>query len=199
MKMKALKLSMLALAAVVVGLISCTKDDVPNPAPTPAVSVTDSIEIPFASNSFTLYSFKDSAVVSNNDSATTKWDIGIRLVSIIVNSHASGPGNAGAITQSGIYDAFTMAPENGYAYDTTTSKTAIDAGFTTGWYNYDDATHAFSPKAGKFFVIRTADNHYVKMEILSVTYAGFVSPTAPPTTLIYKFRYSYQVDGSRNF
>ncbi|HJY22442.1 MAG TPA: HmuY family protein, partial [Hanamia sp.] len=142
--MKSLKLSMLALAAVVIGLVSCTKDDVPNPAPTPAVSVTDSIEIPFATNNFTLYSFKDSAVVSNNDSATTKWDIGIRLVSIIVNSHASGPGNAGVITQSGIYDAFKIAPENGYAYDTTTSKTAIDAGFTTGWYNYDDATHAFS-------------------------------------------------------
>ncbi|HEV2831720.1 MAG TPA: HmuY family protein [Hanamia sp.] len=195
--MKTLKLSMLALAAVVIGLVSCTKDDVPNPAPTPAVSVTDSIEIPFATNNFTLYSFKDSAVVSNNDSATTKWDIGIRLVSIIVNSHASGPGNAGVITQSGIYDAFKIAPENGYAYDTTTSKTAIDAGFTTGWYNYDDATHAFSPKAGKFFVIRTADNHYVKMEILSVSYKDFVGPV--PVTLIYKFRYSYQADGSRNF
>lgn len=195
--MKTLKLSMLALAAVVVGLVSCTKDDSPNPAPTPAVSVTDSIEIPFNTASFTLYSFNDSAVVSNNDSATTKWDIGIRLVSIIVNSHASGPGNAGVITQSGIYDAFTIAPENGYAYDTTTSKTAIDAGFTTGWYNYDDATHAFSPKAGKFFVIRTADNHYVKMEILSVGYKDFVGPV--PVTLIYKFRYSYQADVSRNF
>ena len=197
MKMKSLKLSMLALAAVVIGLVSCTKDDVPNPAPTPAVSVTDSIEIPFATNNFTLYSFKDSAVVSNNDSATTKWDIGIRLVSIIVNSHASGPGNAGVITQSGIYDAFKIAPENGYAYDTTTSKTAIDAGFSTGWYNYDDATHAFSPKAGKFFVIRTADNHYVKMEVLSVGYKDFIGQV--PVTLIYKFRYSYQADGSRNF
>jgi hypothetical protein len=200
MKMKTLKLSMLALAAVIAaGLVSCTKDDVPNPAPAPAVVVTDSIEIPFASNSFTLYSFKDSAVVSNNDSATTKWDIGIRFVSIIVNSHASGPGNAGVITQSGIYDAFTMAPESGYAYDTTTSKTAIDAGLTTGWYNYDNTTHAFSPKAGRFFVIRTADNHYVKMEITAVNYAGYNPPNPTPTTLIYKFRYSYQADGSRNF
>jgi hypothetical protein len=200
MKMKTLKLSMLALAAVIAtGLVSCTKDDVPNPAPAPAVVVTDSIEIPFASNSFTLYSFNDSAVVSNNDSATTKWDIGIRFVSIIVNSHASGPGNAGVITQSGIYDAFTMAPESGYAYDTTTSKTAIDAGLTTGWYNYDNTTHAFSPKAGRFFVIRTADNHYVKMEITAVNYAGYNPPNPTPTTLIYKFRYSYQADGSRNF
>jgi hypothetical protein len=200
MKMKTLKLSMLALAAVIAtGLVSCTKDDVPNPAPAPAVVVTDSIEIPFASNSFTLYSFKDSAVVSNNDSATTKWDIGIRFVSIIVNSHASGPGNAGVITQSGIYDAFTMAPESGYAYDTTTSKTAIVAGLTTGWYNYDNTTHAFSPKAGRFFVIRTADNHYVKMEITAVNYAGYNPPNPTPTTLIYKFRYSYQADGSRNF
>jgi hypothetical protein len=166
----------------------------------PAVTVTDSIEIPFSSTSYTLYSFKDSAIVDNSDSASTKWDFGIgNKVFIITNSHASGPGDAGSITQSGIYDDFSMAPESGYAYDTTTSSLGIDAGLTTGWYTYNPTTHAFSPKAGQFFVFKTADGHYAKMEIVSVTYAGLTQSNPIPTSLVYKFRYSYQADGSRNF
>ena len=198
MKMKNMKISLLAVAVAVTGLMSCGKEEVPASPPTPSVSIVDSVEIPFSSNNYLFYSFKDSAVVATSDSATTKWDFGLRFVDIIVNSHSSGPGSAGVITETGIYDNFITAPETGYAYDTTATQPAIDASLSTGWYNYDDNTHAFSPKAGEFFVIRTADNHYVKMEILSVTYAGYVSPIAPPTTLIYKFRYNYQADGTRN-
>ena len=194
--MKNVRISLLAVAVVVAGLVSCGKEEVPAPAPTPAVSITDSVEIPFSSNNYLFYSFKDSAIVATTDSATTKWDLGLRFVSIIVNSHSSGPGNGGAITQVGLYDDFTTAPTTGYAYDTSATQPAIDASLNTGWYNYDQNTHAFSPKAGQFFVIRTADNHYAKMEILSVTYAGFTPPNPTPTTLIYKFRYSYQPDGT---
>jgi hypothetical protein len=165
----------------------------------PAINVVDSIEIPFTSDSYTLYSFKDSTVIANTDSATSKWDFGIRFVNIITNSHASGPGNGGSITQQGVYANYTMAPASGYAYDTTKSTLGIDAGLTSGWYTYNPTTHAFSPKAGQFFVFRTADGHYVKMEIISVNYAGYNPPNPTPTTLIYKFRYSYQDDGSRNF
>ncbi|MGN6530525.1 MAG: HmuY family protein [Ginsengibacter sp.] len=197
--MKTLKLTVLASAAVLTGLISCGKKDNPTPATSPSVTVTDSIEIPFSSSNYTLYSFKDSSIIPNSDSATTKWDFGIRFVSIITNSHASGPGNAGVITQQGIFDNLTQAPESGYSYDTASTKLGIDASQTTGWYNYDESTHAFSPKAGQFFIFRTSDNHYAKMEILAVTYSGYNGPTSPPTTLIYKFRYTYQADGSRNF
>lgn len=197
--MKTLRLSMIAIVAIVTGLMSCGKEEVPAPPPNPSVTITDSIEIPFSSNNYTLYSLKDSSIIPNSDSVSNHWDFGIRFVNIIVNSHASGPGNAGVITQTGIFDSYTMAPSTGYAYDTTTTNLAIDAGETTGWYNYDNTTHEFSPKAGKFFVLKTADNHYAKMEILSVTYAGYTGPNTPPTTLIYKFRYTYQADGSGNF
>jgi hypothetical protein len=200
MKKKTVKLSVLALVALTTGVISCSKKNNPTPAPNSSVSVTDSIQVPFSSTApYTLYSFKDSSVVPNSDSATTKWDFGIRFVNIIVNSHTSGPGNAAVITQPGVYETVTSAPESGYAYDTTSTKTAIDAGYTTGWYNYDptDPTHTFHPKAGQFFVFKTADGHYVKMEILSVSYLPFSGPV--PVTLIYKFRYTYQADGSRNF
>ena len=200
MKMKTMKLSVLAFAALTIGIISCEKDKDKTPVET-KISVTDSIEIPFSSNKYTFYSFKDSSVVSNNDSATNKWDFGIRFVNIIVNSNASGPGNGGVIVQPGAYENFTTAPTTGYSYDTSATKPAIDAGFTTGWYVYDpnDPTHTFYPKAGQFFVFKTADNHYAKMEILTVNYSGYTGQNTPPTTLIYKFRYTYQADGSRNF
>jgi hypothetical protein len=200
MKMKTMKLSVLGLAALMTGIISCGKKDNPTPTPQASLSVTDSIQVPFSSTApYTLYSFKDSSVVPNSDSASLKWDFGIRFVNIIVNSHASGPGNAGVITQTGTYDTFPSAPETGYAYDTTSTKTAIDAGYTTGWYTYDptNPNHPFFPNAGEFFVFKTADNHYVKMEILSVGYLPFTGQV--PVTLIYKFRYTYQADGSRNF
>lgn len=164
-----------------------------------AAKVDATVSIPFSTSSFLLFSFKDTAVIPNSDSATTKWDIGFRFVTLILNSHASGPGNAGAITQAGLYDDFAAAPSTGYAYDTSSSKRAIDDGLTTGWYSYNPATHAFTPKAGKFFVITTADGKYVKMEITAVDYGGYTPPNPTPTTLIYKFRYSYQADGSRNF
>lgn len=197
MKMKTLRLSLIALTALAAGVVSCNaRKDVP----VTKITVTDSILVPFSSTaSYTFFSFKNNAIVANSDSASTKWDFGIRFVNIIVNSNASGPGNAGVITQPGVYDNFTTAPTTGYAYDTTSTQTAIDAGYTTGWYHYDpsDPTHTFYPVAGQFFVFRTADNHYAKMEILSVGYMPFVGQT--PVTLIYKFRYVYQADGTGNF
>jgi hypothetical protein len=195
MKMKTLKLSVLAITALTIGLVSCGKKDNPGPV---LITKTDSVEVAFSATApYTFFSFKNNAIVANSDSATTKWDIGIRYVNIIVNSHASGPGNGGIITQSGIYDNFTTAPTTGYAYDTTATQKAVNTSLSTGWYNYDPTTHNFSPKAGLFFAIRTADNHYVKMEILSVGYLKFSGQT--PLTLIYRFRYSYKADGSTTF
>jgi hypothetical protein len=199
MKMKNMKISLLAITFVVAGLISCGKEEIPAPPPTPVVTVTDSIEVPFSATApYTFFNFKNGTVVANTDSATDKWDFGIRFVNIIVNSHASGPGNAGVITKLGVYDSLSIAPLTGYAYDATSTQTAIDAGYTTGWYIYDpnDPTHTFYPKAGQFFVFKTADNHYAKMEILKVSYLPFQGLT--PKTLIYKFRYTYQADGTTN-
>jgi len=48
-------------------------------------------------------------------------------------------------------------------------------------------------------VFKTSDGHYVKMEILSVTTDVPITNPVPPTSIWYKFRYTYQADGSRNF
>ena len=188
--MKKQILGMAAIAALCI--TACKKDDAVQPAP---VVKTKSITVNFSpSSSFTFFSFRDTAVVANSDSASLKWDFGLRLTTFLVNSHASGPGNGGAILQDGIYASLAQAPTSGYAYDTASSQRAIKDG---SWYDYNPATHVFIPKAGKVFIFRTADGHYAKMELLNVDYEPFVGPT--PVRLIYTFRYTYQPGNSSVF
>ena len=199
--MRSMKMTVIVAAIITTGIVSCGKDKTPAPV-VPPVTKTDSVQAAFSpQGAFTFFSFKNDAVVPATDSNSTNWDFAFRYVNIIVNSHASGPGSAGVILESGIYDDFKMAPESGYAYDTTTTKTAINANYgdPAAWYLYDPTVHNLTPVAGKFFVFKTNDNHYVKMEILSVTTdVPFTNPV-PPTSIWYKFRYTYQADGSRNF
>lgn len=194
--MKTLTMVALAFATLMIGMISCKKND-SNDSKTP-VSKTDSLTVSFDTKNghYSLFSFKDGTVVPISDSASTKWDFGIRYVDIIVNSHASGPGNAGVITVNGFYESFKQAFNTGYAYDTTSSRLAIKASLNNGWYDYNEITHAFTPKAGQFFVFQTADYKYVKMEMLSAGYLPFSGPK--PEFVKYKFRYTYQADGSVN-
>lgn len=180
-----------ALATVMV-LASCSKDKTD---PQPTTVKTKSITVNFnPTSSFTFFSFRDTTVIANTDSASAKWDFGLRLTTFLVNSNASGPGNAGAILQDAVYDNVPTAPATGYAYDTTTSQRAIKDG---SWYDYNPTTHSFTPKAGKTFLFRTADGHYAKMELLGVTYEPFTGPT--PVHLIYQFRYTYQPNNSNTF
>lgn len=161
----------------------------------PTTVKTKNITVNFSpASSFTFFSFRDTTVVANADSASAKWDFALRLTTFLVNSNASGPGNAGAILQNGIYDNVTDAPASGYAYDTTSSQKAIKDG---SWYDYNPTTHSFVPKAGKVFIFRTADGHYAKMELLGVSYEPFTGSV--PQKLIYNFRYTYQPNSSTKF
>ena len=160
-----------------------------------SIQKTDSLKVNFnPSSTFTFFSFKNDAVVANSDSATTNWDFGLRLTTFILNSHTYGPGNAAAILQNSIYSSVTTAPDSGYAYDSSSTQKAIKDG---SWYDYNRVTHAFAPKAGQTFIFRTADNFYVKMELLAVDYEPFTGPA--PVRLIYRFRYTYQANGTKNF
>ena len=58
---------------------------------------------------FTFFRFSDSSIVANTDSATTKWDIGFRASTIIVNSGISGPGSAAAYVQTGLFSELKYA------------------------------------------------------------------------------------------
>src|SRR5258705_1069745 len=96
--------------------------------------------------------------------------------------------------QDGLFDNISFAPTSGYAYDTTAAKLAIKDG---SWYNYNPTTHVFTPIPGKIFIFRTADNYYVKMEILEATYEPFTGPA--PQKIDYKIRFFYQGNGTTGF
>lgn len=184
-----------AAVALVVFFAACSKSDTA-PTVVPAYSSTQTLTVNFSTTKpFAFFGFKDSSLVVNTDSATAKWDFGLRFTNFVVNSNASGPGAAGVIMQDGVFANLTTAPTTGYAYDTTSTKLAIKDG---SWYDYNVLTHAFVPKAGKVFFFRTADGtHYAKMQLLAVDYAPFTGPA--PSQLLYKFQYVYQPSGAASF
>jgi len=147
-----------------------------------------------------LFSFKSGAEVPATDSASHKWDFSMRFEKVFVNSHASGPGNAGVQILNMPFEDVKMAPEAGYAYDTSGSQLAIKG---SDWYIYNPTDHSFSPKAGKTFVFRTADDKYAKMEMIQAqpvdADGNLVTPPTLPTQIKYELRYTYQPDGTKNF
>lgn len=195
MKMKKIALPLLSIVLLGAGLTSCKDKKVET-----KVVVTDSIAWNFQSSHHVFYSLSEGKEITLADSATAKWDIGFNLATIILNSHASGPGQAGVIVKTGNYESATSAPTEGYSYDTTAMQLAINSNpfSPNAWYVYDPVTHAFSPKAGQYFIVKTADGKYAKLEMISVI--PVIDPGALyPKTLIYKFRYTYQSNGSVNF
>ncbi|HEY5825364.1 MAG TPA: HmuY family protein [Cyclobacteriaceae bacterium] len=205
-------LSVLLIAFVSVFALSC-KDDDPEPEAVVASTFTDLSADPGTgvnpntgqptgiTNKFTLFSFKTGAIVPNADSATTKWDVGFRRTTIIINGGTSGPGTAGAIIQTKLFDEVTEAPADGYAVDNKTANPAyaIPTGSGKGWYTYNGATNLITPTAGKVLIFRTADNKYAKVEILSYYKGNKATPTSTDASGFYSFKYVYQPNESTKF
>lgn len=155
---------------------------------------------------FTLFSFDENAVVANEDSATTKWDIGFRGTTIILNSGNSGPGGSSGQIIDGVFEELKESPETGYATDSENQKAIVGS---NGWYTYTGTTavpnHAILPIAGKILALRTSDGKYVKLEIISY-YQGNPDTTTPtfadlatrPASRYYTFKFIFQPDGTRN-
>jgi len=193
-------------------MLSC-KDDNPAPAPVVATTMTDVSADPGTginpntgqptgiTNKFTLFSFKTGTVVANTDSATTKWDIGFRRTTIIINGGTSGPGTAGAIVTSGLFDEILDAPADGYLKDdkNATIKYAIPTGSGNGWYTYDGGAQVIKPTAGKVLIFQTADGHYAKAEILSFYKGAKTNPVNTDISGYYTFRFVYQPNDSKSF
>ncbi len=147
-------------------------------------------------NKFSFFRFSDSTIVAHSDSATTKWDIGFRGSEVILNSGISGPGNAAAFVFNGLLSELKVVPTDSTFKQDATGNYAI--GKT--WYNYDPVAMVLTPKPGKIFVIRTSDNKFVKMEVLSYYKNSPTSPNAfTDAARYYSFRYVYQGNGTTKF
>lgn len=199
------QINLILFIAVSLFFSSCDDDDVKKKAQELETTNVADLNAESTKN-FTFFSFDDGAVVLNTDSATSKWDIGFRGTTIILNGGTSGPGSASGQIVTNIFDDITEAPVDGYAIDGATK--AIPG---SGWYTYTGEAptgpkHAILPIAGKVIIIKTATGKYVKLEILSyykgnpnTTTAEFADLVTRPVSRYYTFRYIYQPDGSNNF
>jgi len=185
-------------AVILLAAVSCKKDEKPTPAPVATIDFLVNGSATQGNHDF--FSFSTGNKVAVSDSNSTKWDFAMRFETFIVNSNASGPGNAGVQVLNTAFDNVTVAPESGYRYDTTVAQRAIKG---TDWYIYNSITRTFAPVAGKTFVFRTATNNFAKLEVLSADPADNngnpVVPPTRPTKIKYKIRYAYQSNGKREF
>ena len=200
----------LLLAAGTLALASCQKDDDAAPI-TPVVPVTpaqsktvvslsaagttSATGQPIPARHYTFYSLADGKEIAYTDSNSTKWDVGFRGTTIIINGGTSGPGQGGAQLYSGLFADLKTAPPTGYAVDAATGF-AIPTGSGKGWYTYDATTHLVSPIAGKVLALRTATGKYAKLEVQSYYKDAPATPSATTPSGYYTFRYIYQTSGT---
>ena len=214
MKSFKLFLSLILIIGLITLTVSCSDDPTPDPvvatiytdlAADPGTGVNPNTGQPTGiTNKYTLFSFKTGTIVANSDSATTKWDVGFRRTTIIINGGTSGPGAAGAIVKSALFDELNEAPADGYAVDNKNatggaSLYAIPTGSTKGWYTYDASANVIKPTAGKILIFKTADGKYAKVEVLSFYKGNKSAPTSADVSGYYSFRYVYQPNDSKSF
>ena len=95
----------------------------------------------------------------------------------------------------------TEVDEDAFPSDTA-SGLAIPTGSDNGWYNYSGPpSYLITPLSGKILVIRTSDDKYAKMEILSYYKDAPANPDAfTDAGRYYTFNYVYQPnDGILSF
>lgn len=134
-------------------------------------------------------SLRAAAVVTLEDpGADPRWDLALRRTAVRTNSGTSGPGAGGAVsagvtsfgdlgeTSDLAFAADAMAPLPGPPGSGESSANPA----MSGWYAYDPATHAVSPKP-ELFLVRTADGGVAAVSVaawedgvytLEVLYAG---------------------------
>lgn len=213
-----MKTNLIALTVITTAifLTSCDKEEVPAPVTVQTKSVSNlpgdtilgltSMGQPYGSGKYTLYSLETNSIISNTDSATSKWDIGFRGTTIITNSGNSGPGTGGAFIYTGLFSDLAQIPtDSTFRIDNAPTAYAIKSGSGNGWYSYNGATNLITPIPGRILVIRTASGKYAKIEIQNY-YKGGVTPDATASDndklmkqRYYTFRYTYQSDGSKKF
>jgi hypothetical protein len=212
LKIKSMKVMnrhrLLLIAVSLVTLFSaCSKDDDDTPTPPPAAQTVLVQDLPAdpatrdpntgavvgGNNEYTFFRFSDSTIVSHEDSASSKWDIGFRGTDIILNSGTSGPGTAQGQVVNSTLAEITAAPADGYASDDANGHVFGE------WYNYNPTTHIVTSVPGYILVIHTADGKYVKVELLSYYKGAPAQPDLSSESRYYTFRYVIQPDGSTNF
>ena len=197
-----LKTLLIIMAALPLVINSCKKDKDEEQQPvTPVTLDVKTFSNLFANDSsghYTFYSLRTNSVVSLSDSASANWDLAFFGSNILTNNGTSGPGNGGAAVVEQGFDDVTTAPDDNSIKTDSGNTLAIPTGSGNGWYNYDAVSHIITPISGRTIVLRTADGKYGKVEILSYYKDAPANPTLSDISRYYKFRFTFQNDGTKN-
>jgi hypothetical protein len=162
--------------------------------------------MPITNGKYTFYSLENNKIVSNADSASTKWDIALMATKILTNGGTSGPGLGGAFVYTGLFsDLKTIPTDSVFKTDNAPASYAVTYGSGKGWYSYDQLTSLITPLAGRVLVIKTASGKYAKIEIVSYYKGGVTLPASASDTdklnkqRYYTFRFMYQPNGTKTF
>ncbi|MCY4419592.1 MAG: HmuY family protein [Cytophagales bacterium] len=129
------------------------------------------------------------------------WDIAFRGSTIVINGGAASKGSLDEPERTGKAAIYIASGSLDDVKEVDTSKLkqdsadalAIPAGSGNGWYSYaGPPTHVISAIAGKVLVIRTRDEKYAKVEILSYYKDAPETPDQSSESPYYTFRYVYQ-------
>jgi len=157
------------------------------------------------SGEFTKFDF-ETGEITNSD---TDWDIAFRGTTIAVNGGtATGTtdepartSDAGIAILNATFSEVEEVPANQVFEQDNASGFAVPTGSGNGWYNYDFATNIVSPIPGKILLVKTTEDRYAKIEILSY-YKDAPTDIDPfqDETRYYTFRYVYNPnDGQTTF
>ena len=144
------------------------------------------------SGAFTKFSFSTGAVTTSE----TEWDIAFRGTSIILNGGAS-LGTADEPNRTGKASGYLANGTLAGISSVDTSLLVEDSaeGYAiSDWYTYSGPpNHLITPTAGKVIVVKTHDEKYAKVEILSYYKDAPENPDAFTNEARYfTFNYIYQ-------
>ncbi len=203
--MKNSKNTFLALVAIaLVSLSACNKNENDNTPTLTALeikTITDLDGSKTTGSGGIYFSLSTGLEVKGADTLTNKWDLKFRRTSISVNSGTSGGGSTQAQVISSVFDNLIDAPITGYNMDANGSPAIA------GWSSYTGETgtpkHVILMVPGKIIVVKTADNKYAKLEMLSYykgnpnpTSAAFIDAATRTPSRFYTFRYIIQPNGT---
>jgi len=200
--MKTAKIIKLLLLNTILLLNSCSKDDEPELIAIESSQMKNlhapqssdySTNPPTVTGDFVKFDFSSGSITTDDK----EWDIAFRGTTIALNGGSdtgtvgepSRNGNSAAYIVEDLFSNVTTVDESSFTQDGANGF-SITTGSGNGWYNYNFMNNQISPIAGKIIVIRTADNFYAKIEILS--YYKDLDPSNPANGRHYTFNYVYQ-------
>lgn len=195
----------------VLGLTACSSDD----EPIVLEVASDTVANLYApqtggqgqgpiSGEFTKFDFAS----GTETASATEWDIAFRGTSIIINGGASlgtvdepeRTGNGAAYIAVGSFAGVNTVDASLFIQDSSQGY-AIPTGSDNGWYSYNPMANTIEPIPGRVLVIRTRDNRYAKVEILSYykdAPAEITPEIAAEDLRYYTFNYVYQPNEGTN-